>query len=262
MFSIVIRNKNEAYYLNRVLSILTSVYKDDIDEIIIVDNESTDNSVEIADRYHCKVVNISNFSYGRAINLGISNAKNNYVLLLSAHAIPVGKSFFKNSLEFLLANKKAGGVRFINSIENYERALENNFVIKQPLKHGLMAACCIVVKEAWGKYKFDEALEHSEDKEWSNTIEKHGYKIYDLNETFFYFIKRGKKSLMSRYKNEMLVYHQLNKIEPPSMVKIFGSFFKKVFIKNLSNYFSKCITDFKKAIAMLEIKRTLKKRRK
>ena len=262
MFSIVIRNKNEAYYLNRVLSILTSVYKDDIDEIIIVDNESTDNSVEIANQYDCKVVNISNFSYGRAINLGINNTKNKYVLLLSAHAIPVGKSFFKNALEFLLTNTNVGGLRFINSVENYERALVNDYLIEEPLKHGLMAACCVVVKDAWEKYKFDEDLECSEDKEWSDTIEKYGYKIYDLNETFFYFIKRSRESLMSRYKNEMLVHYQLNELNPPNTFKILGSFFKKVFITNPLNYFSYCFIDFKKAIALLQIKRTLKKRRK
>ena len=69
MFSIVIRNKNEAFYLNRVLHILTTIYSHDFDEIIIVDNNSTDDSLAVAKKYNCKVVNISNFTYGKAINL-------------------------------------------------------------------------------------------------------------------------------------------------------------------------------------------------
>lgn len=261
MFSVVIRNKNESYYLNKVLNILTSVYQDDIDEIIVVDNESTDNSVEIAKKYNCKIVNISNFSYGRAINLGISNTRNNYVLLLSAHAIPIGNSFFKNTLNFLNKKDDIGGLRYINSINNYERALNNNFIVKEPVKYGLMAACCIVVKDAWEKYKFDENLEHSEDKEWSEKIIDFGYKVYDINETFFYFIKRSKKSSLKRYKNEMLVHYQLNNLKPPSTLIIIGSFFKKVLIKNPFNYFSSCMIDFKKANALLQIKRAIKKRK-
>jgi glycosyltransferase involved in cell wall biosynthesis len=259
MFSVVIRNKNEVFYLNKVLNILTSVYSEDIDEIIVVDNESTDESVKIAKQYNCKIVSISDFSYGRAINIGISNAKNNNVLLLSSHAIPVGKSFFKNSLEFLSKHKDTGGLRYINSIDNYERAIQNNCIVEDPLKYGLMAACCTVVKDVWLKHKFDEDLEFSEDKEWSLKITELGYKIFDIDETFFYFLKRTISSNINRYKNETLAYYKLNNVKPPSKLKIIGSFFKKVTITNNVSYFKLLIVDYKKAKAKYEINTRLKK---
>ena len=258
MFSIVIRNKNESFYLNRVLNILNSIYSQYFDEIIIVDNNSTDDSLDIAKKYNCKVVNISNFSYGRAINLGISEAKNNYVLLLSAHTIPVGKSFFKNTLSVLKENDNIAGLRYVNSMDNYERALKDNYIVQEPLKYGLMAACCIVVKGAWKNYKFDEALEFSEDKEWSLKITNMGYKIYDLTETFFYFINRTSNSNINRFKNETLVYYKLNNIKPPSKLRIVASFFKKVIITNTVSYFKLFLTDIKKAKAKFEINNRLK----
>ena len=258
MFSIVIRNKNESFYLNRVLHILTSIYSQYFDEIIIVDNNSSDDSLEIAKKYNCKVVNISNFSYGRAINLGISEATNNYVLLLSAHTIPIGKSFFKNTLSVLKEHNNIAGVRYVNSMDNYERALKDNYIVKEPLKYGLMAACCIVVKEAWEQYKFDEELEFSEDKEWSLQLTNMGYKIYDLTETFFYFINRTGSSNINRFKNETLVYYKLHNIKPPSKLRIIASFFKKVIVTNTISFFKLFISDFKKAKAKFEIYNRLK----
>ncbi len=259
MFSIVIRNKNEAFYLNRVLHILTTIYAHDFDEIIIVDNNSTDDSISIAQKYNCKVVNISDFTYGGAINLGVSQAKNNYVLLLSSHAIPIGKSFFKNTLKVLKENNEIAGVRYVNSIDNYERALKNNNIVQEPLKYGLMAACCIVVKAVWEKNKFDEKLEASEDKEWSQQVTNLGYNIYDIDETYFYFINRTNKSNINRYKIETLAYHQLFNIKSPSRIKIFGSLIKKIFITNTKSYISQIISDVKKTKAKFYIYNQLKK---
>ena len=147
MISVVIRNKNEAKLLERTLKVLTKFYKNDIDEIILVDNNSTDKSVEIANQYNCKIVHIDKFTYGKAINLGIESAKNDIILLLSSHAIPIGNSFFKNSIQFITEKNDWAGIRFINSAKNFERALESNFEVKQPLDFGLMAACCLVSKQ-------------------------------------------------------------------------------------------------------------------
>lgn len=147
MISVVIRNKNESSALENVLSILTKLYSEDINEIIIVDNNSVDDSILVSNKYNCKVITIDKFTYGSATNLGISSANSKYVLLLSAHAIPVGKSFFKNTIQELQKSNTIAGVRFINSIENYNRAILNDFKVKDPLKFGLMTGCAIVNKE-------------------------------------------------------------------------------------------------------------------
>lgn len=237
MFSIVIRNKNEANALEKVLRILKRLYADDYSEIIVVDNNSTDNSREIAQSYGCKIVPIDRFSYGRAINYGIAAASNQYVLLLSAHAIPIGSGFFKHTQQALQQDANIAGVRFINSLDNYNRALDNDFKVTNPLSTGLMAACCIVNKKVWETLPFDEELVFAEDKKWSQDAIDKGHTILDLNETFFYFIKRDTQSGLNRYKNETLAYHQLHKVKPAGPVSVVVAFLRKILLVNTYAFF-------------------------
>lgn len=237
--SIVIRNKNEAAYLETTLKILTELYAEDVYEIILIDNESTDGSVEVARRYGCIVHEITDFTYGKAINMGIQKASSNYVLLLSSHAVPIGQGFFSNSINYMALNPKTAGIRFVNSISNYKRALENNLKVKEPLKFGLMAGCCLVNKIVWKEIKFDEKLAFSEDKEWSLRVMNAGYEIADLNESFFYFINRSRKSLINRYRNETLEEYRLHQKKFPSRIHLVGSFIKAAFIKNSGRFIEK-----------------------
>lgn len=262
MISIVIRNRNEAKALDNILSIITSLYSGDYDEIIIVDNNSTDNSIEVANKYKCKVINIQNFTYGKATNLGIETALSKYVLLLSSHAVPIGKSFFKNTIEVLMNTEKVGGIRYINSIENYNRALKNNFKVIEPLKFGLMTGCALVNKEVWELNKFNEELPFSEDKEWSQRVFNKGFQILDLNETFFYFIKRDSKSNLLRFKNETISEYLLHKKKYPSIFSIYASFLKKIIFINTKNYFKSILSDILILKAKIQIYRILKEKTK
>lgn len=260
MISILIRNKNEANALENILSILTKVYFEHYSEIIIVDNYSTDDSVKIAEKYNCRVIMIKDFSYGRATNLGIENAKFKYVLLLSSHAIPIGISFFKNTIDALNSIDNIAGIRYINSIENYNRAVKNNFLVKEPLKFGLMTGCALVNKEVWEQFKFNEELPFSEDKEWSERVFNNGFEILDLNETFFYFIKRNRESNISRYKNETLSEYILHKKKFPSLIIIGIMFVKKIVFTNTKEYFKVIFYDILIFKTKIEIYRKLKKR--
>lgn len=260
MISIVIRNKNEAKALENILFIITNVYSGDYAEIIIVDNYSTDNSVEIALKYNCKVVNLKDFTYGRAINVGIEAATTKYVLLLSAHAIPVGKSFFKNTVAAVADNENVAGIRYINSIENYKRAVKNNFKVLEPLDCGLMAACALINKEVWEQFKFNEELVAIEDKEWSERVVKNGFQIIDLNETYFYFIKRSLKGNIARYKNETIAAHLIRKKEFLSTTVIWGSFLKNIVFANTKKYFESMNHEFLLVKAKMEIRKELKKK--
>lgn len=256
--SVVIRNRNEAFYLRKSLEILNTVYKDDIQEIIIVDNESSDDSLKIAKDQGCRIVEITDFTYGKAINLGISEARSNFILLLSAHAVPLGNSFFKNSMKQIEINPNVAGIRFINSISNYERALENNFEVEDPLRFGLMAGCCLINKNVWNTIRFNESLPFSEDKEWSLRAKNAGYDILDFNEGFFYFINRDKNSLVSRYRNETLAEYQLHNKKFPSKIKIFLSFLYSAFGKNTASFFNKLDYEYRIMKAKFYISHKLK----
>lgn len=257
MISIVIRNKNEAQALESILNVLRKVYADDIDEIIVVDNYSTDDSIIVAENYNCKIVMIENFTYGKAINLGIENAKNNLVLLLSSHAVPVGNSFFKNSIKEFISNPGLAGMRYINSYSNYLRAVGNNFLVNDGLRFGLMAGCAMVNKSIWQEFKFDEKLVFSEDKEWSERVLKAGCKIMDFNETFFYHIKRDEKSSLNRWKNETIAHYQLHQLSYPSIFRIVMGFGKKMISDLPKEYLKKMLYEIKLFILKINIRKSL-----
>ena len=62
--SVVIRTKNQERELEFLLKNLKTRYDDDVDEIIVIDNLSSDNSENISSQYDAKFITIKNFSYG------------------------------------------------------------------------------------------------------------------------------------------------------------------------------------------------------
>ncbi len=67
--SIIIRTYNESEYIEKLLIALKSQTLKDI-EIILVDSESTDKTVEIAQKYCDRIINIkkSDFTFGYSLN--------------------------------------------------------------------------------------------------------------------------------------------------------------------------------------------------
>ena len=94
--SIIIRTYNESEYIENLLIALKSQTLKDI-EIILVDSESTDNTVEIAQKYCDRIINIkkSEFTFGYSLNKGIEQATHNHLVLISAHTIPCNKTYLE-----------------------------------------------------------------------------------------------------------------------------------------------------------------------
>ena len=86
--SVIIRNRNEAEYIG--FAIQSCLDHFDKPQIIIVDNNSTDDSMEIVnmfiDQTTIKVVKIDEYTPGRSLNLGVSHAIHDTILVLSAHS--------------------------------------------------------------------------------------------------------------------------------------------------------------------------------
>ena len=83
--SIIIPAYNEAEGLVSTLDILKKVLKDFIYEVIIVDDGSTDNTVEIAEKAGARVIaHPINMGYGRSLKTGIANAKYEIICITDA----------------------------------------------------------------------------------------------------------------------------------------------------------------------------------
>jgi len=101
-FSIIILVYNEESKLRALLNRLSNAYLLDKTEIIVIDSESTDNSLQVIDSYRSKIdhlstykVRKSDFNFGSTRNFGVQKSKGKYVCFISADALPLNVSFLR-----------------------------------------------------------------------------------------------------------------------------------------------------------------------
>jgi glycosyltransferase involved in cell wall biosynthesis len=131
--SIVIPCYNEEKYIKLCLdSILLNGVSVEAFEIIIVDGESEDATLDIVETYRRNYDNIFLFSNTKRItptslNIGISNAKGKYILIASAHAA-FEKGYIQSCINAIEANNAdvVGGA--IETVSLNENKLNNSII--------------------------------------------------------------------------------------------------------------------------------------
>ena len=106
LVSIIIRTKNEERWIDHCLSAIETQNMRDY-EIILVDNNSEDKSVKIARKYTEKIINVTEFYPGKAINEGIRASQGKYIVIISGHCIPKNNIWLEKLIE-PLENDKTG----------------------------------------------------------------------------------------------------------------------------------------------------------
>jgi glycosyltransferase involved in cell wall biosynthesis len=192
--SIIIRTKNEERWISNCLSaVFKQKFKDF--EVIIVDNESSDQTIIKAKKYPVNIVSIKNFLPGRAINLGVSKSKGEIIVILSGHCIPVNDEWLENLINDL-KNPKVAGIYgrqqpMSFSSDNDKRDLITVFGLDKKIQkkdsffHNANSA---VRKEFLDKLPFDEDATNIEDRIWGMEVIKAGYQIiYEPSASVFHF---------------------------------------------------------------------------
>jgi glycosyltransferase involved in cell wall biosynthesis len=106
--SVVIMAKNESTVIGMTLRSITGF----TDDIILVNNASTDETVTIAEQFGCRVINAIWQGYGPTKNIGIDAAKYDWILSIDADERP-DKELLKNiSLIDLSDTAKAYDLNF------------------------------------------------------------------------------------------------------------------------------------------------------
>ena len=110
--SIVIRCNNEERWIGHTIQSCLDLIE--YPEIIIIDNNSKDDSLKIARLFNhepkleknrkyskIEILNINDYTPGKALNLGIKHAKNEMILIISSHCVleKINIKFLKNKLE-------------------------------------------------------------------------------------------------------------------------------------------------------------------
>lgn len=179
--SVIIRNRNEQDYIGFAIQSCLEFFK--TPEIIIVDNNSTDNSIEIvnlfSDRTVIKILNNESYTPGKSINLGVKNASSEYIMILSAHAQIKNLDF-----EIVKENLKKYSAIFGKQIPIYKgkkitpRYIWNHFgdepVInmfsESEKRYFFHNAFSFFKKETLIDFPFDEVHPGKEDRFWVNEL--------------------------------------------------------------------------------------------
>ncbi|PRZ20074.1 glycosyltransferase [Flavobacterium granuli] len=207
--SVVIRNKNQAEALEFLLKNLTERYHEDIDEIIVIDNISNDNSEQVVNKYGAKLVQIKKFSYGVSANLAAESASNEIVVIFSSHAYPVSHDFFKLISKKFEENINLAGLRCLHNKNDFRNYINNISSRTDPNKSGLIFCGSAFSKKIWELHKFKDDIQTMEDKEWSLRVIKNGFDIDFSASIFCYDIVRDHKQIFFRFKNEVIGGYQL-----------------------------------------------------
>lgn len=189
--SIIIRVLNERENLSRLLDILASQTEKDF-EIIVVDNESTDGTTELARAKGARVISLprKKFSYPYASNLGASTAQGDILVLLSAHSFPISRNWLFAGLEHFNDSQVAGVYSPILPRSDttfaewlfyrgyYFAKLRGAHSVRKAGMGVLGSTNCAIRRNLWEKHPFDEKYGlGGEDEAWARWALAQGYRI-------------------------------------------------------------------------------------
>ena len=185
LVSIIIRTKNEERWIGLCIEQIKK-QKFNNYEIILVDSLSTDKTVDKARRHGIdKLITISDYKPGKAINMGIEASNGELIVILSAHCLPINNKWLDELIEEISSDKKIAGVygkqvpMDFSSNEDKRDLLivfgeDARVQIKDSFFHN---ANSIIKREIWEKVNFDNDVQNIEDRLWAEEILKQNYKI-------------------------------------------------------------------------------------
>ena len=194
--SIIIRTKNEERWISSCLSsVFDQTYKNI--EVIIVDNNSTDKTLERAQKFkNTKYVVIDEYLPGAALNKGIEASNGEYIVCLSGHCIPINKYWLENLVSTLEENEGYAGVYgrqepMSFSTPSDKRDLLLVFGLDRKIQEYdsfFHNANSILRRSLWDKIRFDSQVTNIEDRIWGQEMLNLGYKlVYEPRASVYHY---------------------------------------------------------------------------
>ncbi|MGD9221566.1 MAG: glycosyltransferase family A protein, partial [Desulfobacterales bacterium] len=174
--SIIIRTFNEEKYVPALLEALTLQSLCDF-ETIVVDSGSLDRTPEIATQKadHLLRIQSHDFTFGHSLNVGIHNASGKYIVIVSAHTLPVDSEWLAQLVKPLYDDQNAmvygrqlgGETSKFSESQDMRRTFGSKRTILKPPNFFANNANSAIRKDLWQQHPFDESLPGLEDIEWA-----------------------------------------------------------------------------------------------
>ena len=216
--SIVVRALNEGKFLGPLFEALKE-QSDQSFEIILVDSGSTDNSVAAAQEHGVRIEHIrpQDFTFGRSLNYGCRVAKGEFLVLLSAHTLPMHRDWLANLLRpfedervKVSYGKQRGGQ--LNKFS--ECCLMQSWFPESDLEpqddYFCNNANCAVRRADWQHRPYDESLTGLEDLAWAKeAVREGGLVAYVASAGIYHLHDETWKNVRKRYYREALAFQDI-----------------------------------------------------
>ncbi len=214
LISLVIRTLNEATHLDALLSrAQEQQLPEDCElELVLIDSGSTDATLTIAQDHGCRITHIrkEEFSFGRSLNRGCEFARGDILVFVSGHCIPVDEHWLRALIAPLregVASYSYGRQLGSGTTKFSERRVFLKYFPPQSLspQPGFFVnnANSAIMREAWERYRFDEALTGLEDMELGKRLVNDGGSIaYAADATVYHIHDERWGQVRNRYERE------------------------------------------------------------
>jgi rhamnosyltransferase len=230
----VIRAYNEGAHLGRLLRGLQHQTVP-VDEIVVVDSGSGDDTVQIAERGGCRVVHIAKeeFTFGRSLNFGCDAAKGDLLLVMSAHVYPVYDTY----VEHLVAPFASGdtALAYGRQVGDHRTKFSEARILQQwfpaesirnqphPFSNNANA---IIRKDVWSELRYDERLTGLEDLDLAKRALARGMRLdYVAEAPVVHVHEETWSTIRNRYRREAIAYKTIMEEEQfsaPAAVMLAG----------------------------------------
>ena len=206
--SIIIITRNEEKRIAECLQSICEQYTEDLFEILVIDGDSTDRTVDIVQEFQkennfISLIKCKQYGYGYQRNVGVLNARGKYVVFLSGDTVVSKKLICKYN-------------KYLDSYDIIQGSVIN-VIDKVPFSKYIMEACYLIyhdylysMTETFSTVNvcvkrdlllsrvFDEKLNALEDKEWALDFEgsvnyyrlKSGCVYHKIHDNLFQYGKK------------------------------------------------------------------------
>lgn len=223
--SIVIRTFNEEKNVGNLLSAIKEQDYSDY-EIILVDSGSTDRTVTIA-REHCDQVlqiHSRDFTFGYSINVGCKNSTAEFIVIVSAHALPVGRHWLRalviplerRDVAMSYGRHIGAPTTKFSERQDFLRLFGDSASRNERLPYYANNANSAIKRSLWEEHQFDEYLTGLEDIAWARYFVENGYRVvYAPEAEVLHIHEETRRQIYNRYRREALAARRIGLTVPP-----------------------------------------------
>lgn len=196
MISVVVRTKNEIQWIHRCLSAIALQNYPKF-EVVVVDNESTDGTLDIVKKFGCRLVTIkdADFTFGRSLNIGIETCRGDFIAMVSGHCVPLNERWLQ-MLRGSFNDQRVAGVYgrqepLPDTDPFNKRDLWTTFGTERKVQSKdffFHNANSMILRRIWRDVPFDDEISGVEDRDWAKKVLARGHRIvYQPDGSVYHF---------------------------------------------------------------------------